>query len=535
MLARPPCDEAVIRAGQAPTPCARAAEPWILAAAILGSSIVFIDGTVVNLALPVVQAELGATLVEVQWIFEAYALSLAALLLVGGSLGDHFGRRRIFIIGVGIFSGASAACGLSQDAQTLIAARAVQGVGGAMLTPGSLAIIGAAFSEDRRGQAIGTWSSFTAVAAALGPVLGGLLIQQASWRWVFFLNLPLAAIVLGIALWHVPESRDEAPGDLDWWGALLATVGLAGVVYGLIESSNRGLAHPVVLASLALGVGALALFLAVEARGHSPMMPLSLFRARTFAGVNLLTFLLYGSLSGALFFLPFNLVQVQGYSTTAAGAALLPFVVVMFAVSRWAGSLLDRYGAAPLLVGGPTTVAAATALYAVPGIGGSYWTTFFPAIVLHGLGMALTVAPLTTVVMTSVDARHVGLASGINNAISRTAGLLAIAALGVVVVAAFGAALDGRLAGLSLPADTVQALAAERTRLAELEVPPGLGADLSARVQLAIDESFVDGFRVAALISAGLALGAALSALLTVRRGSRTGNQAATGPLGTGT
>ena len=334
-------------------------------------------------------------------------------------------------------------------------------------------------------------------------------------------NLPIAVVVIAIALWRVPESRDSTAGGLDWLGALLATVGLTGVVYGLIESSPRGLADPIVLASLAVGVTALGLFIIVEARGRSPMMPLSLFRARTFSGVNLLTLLLYASLSGVFFFLPFNLIQVQGYSTTAAGAALLPFVVIMSVLSRFAGSLLDRVGPAPLLIGGPTIVAIATALYAAPGIGGSYWTTFFPPIVLHGVGMALTVAPLTTTVLSSVDARHAGVASGVNNAVSRTGSLLAIAILGIVAVSAFGASLDRRLESLPLPAEAAEALAAESTKLAEIEVPPGLGTDLSARAQLAIDESFVDAFRVAVLVSAALALGAAVVGLLTV--GGRLG------------
>lgn len=521
-----PCDEGQIRAGVAVSPCTRSAEPWVLAATILGSSLVFIDGTVVNVALPILQTELQATVVEVQWVFEAYALLFAALLLVGGSLGDRLGRRAMFGVGVTVFAAASAACGLAVDARSLIAARAIQGVGAALMAPASLAIISSAFPEERRGWAIGVWSSLTAISSAFGPVLGGWLIENASWRLIFFVNLPIALAVLGATFWRVPESRDEAAGQLDWWGALLGTVGLGGVVYGLIESSNFGLAHPLVLTALGVGAVSLVLFTLVEARSPMPMMPLGLFRSRTFAGVNLLTFLLYASLSGSLFFLPFNLIQVQSYSTTAAGAALLPFVLVMFALSRWSGALVDRSGAKLPLVAGSLVVAGATALYAVPSIGGSYWTTFFPAITAHGLGMALAVAPLTTVVMGSVDKRHVGLASGINNAVSRIAGLLAIAVMGIILLAAFNRSMDGRLPTLALPSATLQALDEQRGRVGAVEVPPDLTPEVAAEVRGAIDDAFVFAFRLVVLMCAGLALGGALTAVATIKTMPRVAKQA---------
>ena len=303
-VVKQPCDEGVIRSGPCTTPCAKNVRPWVLAATILGSSMALIDGTVVNVALPVLQAVLKATVADVQWIVESYALFLAALILVGGALGDRFGRRRIFAYGVALFAVASVGCGLAANVNQLIIARAVQGIGGALLVPGSLALISASFNDQQRGQAIGTWSGFTAITSAMGPVLGGWLVEHTSWRWVFFLNVPLAVVVLGIVFWRVPESRDEAgtARKLDWWGALLVTLGLGAVVYGLIQSMTLGLGHPVVLSALAIGVVVLAAFILVEARSQSPMMPLTLFRSWTFSGANLLTLLLYSALSGCFSF-----------------------------------------------------------------------------------------------------------------------------------------------------------------------------------------------------------------------------------------
>lgn len=489
----------------------------------------FIDGTVVNVALPALQDDLGATQADVQWVVQSYTLFLAALLLVGGSLGDHFGRRRIFALGVVLFTVASIACGFAGSTGQLIAARAVQGIGGALLVPGSLAIISASFPDgEERGRAIGTWSGFTSITTALGPVLGGWLVEHASWRWVFFLNLPLAAIVLAVTLTRVPESRDpEVTGGirgLDWWGALFATTGLGALTYGLTEAANRGWADPLVFGSLTLGVAALIAFIAVEARGRAPMMPLGLFRSRTFSGTNLLTFLLYGALGGALFFFPFNLIQVQGYSSTAAGAAFLPMILIMFALSRWAGGLIGRYGAKPPLIVGPVIAAIGFALFAVPGIGGSYWTTFFPAVAVLGVGMAITVAPLTTAVMGAVEDRHAGLASGVNNSVSRVAGLLAIAAFGIVIAMTFRSALDERLDQLELPPATRTDVDAQRDRLAAAEPPPDLESSTASAIVHAIDEAFVSGFRVVMLLGAGLALASALISALTIDGRSGTGS-----------
>jgi EmrB/QacA subfamily drug resistance transporter len=531
---KPPCDEGVILGAPpcAPPAAATAAvaapaasavapsrAPWVLAAAILGSSLAFVDGTAVNVALPALQRDLGASATGVQWIVEAYALMLAGLLLAGGAAGDRFGRRKVFALGVAGFAAASAACGWSPSLSTLIAARALQGAAAALLVPGSLALISSSFGAAERGRAIGTWSGATALTATLGPVLGGWLVDHGGWRWVFFLNLPAAAAVLLITLTRVPESRDPDAAGLDWPGALLATLGLGGLTYGLLESSHRGFADPLVAGALALGAAAVAAFLVTEARVRNPMMPLALFRSRDFAGANLLTLCLYAALGGSLFFLPFDLVQVEGYSATAAGAALLPMILLIFLLSRWSGGLTARFGARPPLVAGPLVAAAGYLLLAWLGTrpaGGTYWTTFFPGVAVLGLGMAIAVAPLTTTVMGAVDARRAGIASGVNNAVSRIASLVAVAAFGLAVAAAFGAGLDRRLAPLPLPAEARAALAGERGLLAAARPPAGLDPAAAAAVSRAISASFADGFRLTMEIAAALAAASSLSAALMI-------------------
>jgi len=482
----------------------------------------FIDGTVVNVALPALQRDLGASLVDVQWVIEAYALFLAALLLVGGAAGDRFGRRRVFLLGVALFAVSSVWCGLAGGVRELILARALQGIGGALLVPGSLAIISASFAEHDRGKAIGTWSGATAITAALGPVLGGWLIDHLSWRAVFFINIPLAIVVIAISLRHVPESRNsETQGSLDWPGALLVTLGLGGVVYGLIESSGADWSPARSLGSLVLGIAALIGFVVAEMHRAAPMMPTRLFRSRNFSGANLLTFFLYGALGGSLFFVPLNLIQIQGYSTTAAGAALLPLILLLSVLSRWSGGLVDRYGAKLPLVIGPAIAAAGFALFAVPSLGGSYWVTFFPAALMLGLGMSISVAPLTTTVMNSVETGFAGAASGINNAASRVAALFAVALFGLIMASIFGRSLHSRLEHEALAPAVAAAVEQQRNKLAAVELPAGANTEDTARAKYAIAESFVTGFRWIMLISAALALASAASAWILIGSASQ--------------
>jgi EmrB/QacA subfamily drug resistance transporter len=513
---KPPCDEAIIRTGNTGVPCEAQVRPWILAATILGSSMAFIDSTVVNVALPALQASLHTTVVGVQWMVESYGLFLGALILVGGSLGDLFGRRLTFLAGVGIFAIASIACGLASNIQQLVIARSVQGVGAAFLVPGSLSIISASFDENTRGQAIGTWSGFTAITTAVGPVLGGWLIEHASWRWAFFINVPLAAAVIAISLGHIPESRNATAGHVDWLGALIATLGLAGLVYGFIESTNLGWGHPLVFGILIAGFACLIGFVFVEAKVSSPMVPLTLFQSRSFSGTNLLTLFLYAALGIFFFLFPLNLIQVQGYSTTATGAAALPLILLMFFLSRWSGGLVTRYGPRAPLIVGPLIAAAGFALFAVPNVGASYWQAFFPAFVVLGLGMAISVAPLTTVVMSSVEQNRAGTASGINNAVARVAGVLAIAILGIVMVKLFSSSLNRSLAGQLLPPGILQYIQSNEIKLAGLDLHSGLDAKTTAVIRASISRAFVFGFRTVMLICAGLSLASAAVASLMI-------------------
>jgi EmrB/QacA subfamily drug resistance transporter len=409
-----------------------AAGRWIVTVAVLGSGLAFLDGTVVNVALPRIGRDLGASTSSLQWILNGYALTLAALILLGGSLGDRYGRRRIFVLGVTLFTGASLLCALAPDVLFLVIARLVEGIGGALLTPGSLAMIDSGLRRDDRARAIGTWSGLTGVASAAGPLLGGYLVAAVSWRAIFLINLPLGAFVVLMARRHVSETRDpSASGSLDIAGAVLVALGLAGTTYALIEAPGSG-SSPVVWLTGGCGVIALIAFFVRERQARDPMLPLGMFRSRQFSAANLVTFVVYAALGG-VFFLLVSFLQISlGYSPIAAGAASLPVTVLMLLLSSRSGALAQRIGPRIPLTLGPLIIAAGMLLMTRIARGDSYFASVFPAVVVFGVGLTLVVAPVTATVLAAAEERHSGIASGINNAVSRVAGLLAVAVLPVI-------------------------------------------------------------------------------------------------------
>lgn len=417
----------------------------MLLATVLGSALAFVDATVVNIALPHIGRSFGADAAGLQWTVNGYSLTLTALILLGGSLGDRLGRRRVFVVGVAWFAAASLLCGLAPSTGTLIAARALQGAGGALLTPGSLAILEASFQPQDRARAIGAWSGLGGIAGALGPFLGGWLVQVASWRLVFLINVPLAALVVAVALRHVPESRDpEASGRLDLAGVVTAAAGLAGLTYGFTAWTAHGPDSPGVLAALGMGVAGLVGFVLVERRSRNPMLPLEVFASRTFSAANLATFAIYAALGGVIFLVVLELQVVAGFAPVAAGTALLPITVLMLLFSARAGALSQRIGPRAPMTLGPLVCAAALLLLARIGPHASYLRTVLPAVVVLGLGLSLTVAPLTATVLGSVHDRHAGIASGVNNAVARAAGLLAVAVLPLAAGLGNGSLTDPR-------------------------------------------------------------------------------------------
>ncbi|HWD54300.1 MAG TPA: MFS transporter [Acidimicrobiales bacterium] len=451
---------------------------WVLAATVLGSGIAFLDATVVGIALPSISRTFGGGVGTLQWVITGYSLTLAAFLLLGGSLGDRFGRRRVFSFGIAWFAVASACCGLAPTAGFLIVARIVQGIGGALLTPGSLAILQASFRPDDRSRAIGAWSGLGGVASAAGPLIGGYLLAVASWRWLFFINLPLSAFVLVITARHVPESSDPTnKGRVDTAGAALAVIFLAGVTYALIEGPTRGWSSPAIVASFVLAAVAGPAFFVVERRVTGPMLPLGLFRSRQFSGANAVTFVVYGALGGALFLLPVELQLVAHYTPLDSGLALLPLTLIMLVFSARSGQLSARIGPRLQMSLGPVLVGAGLALLARATDPGTYWAQVFPAVLLFGAGLAVTVAPLTSTAMGAAPAEHSGIASAVNNTVARAAGLFAVAVL-------------------------------------------PLAAGLTGTAALAPSE-LADGFRTAVYISGVACAAGGLLALLTIRNPAR--------------
>lgn len=402
---------------------------WVLLAAVLGSALVFVDATIVNVALPRIGADLGGRAANLQWVVNGYALSLSALILLGGALGDRFGRRRVFVAGVGGFAAGSLLCGLAPTIEALVVARIAQGVGGALLTPGALAILETSFQPEDRAKAIGAWSGLGGIAGALGPFAGGWLVQAASWRLVFLVNLPIAAVVVAVSVRHVPESRNPEPaGRIDVAGAVAAAASLSGLTYGFTAWPSLG-ASPPVVAALGVGVAGLGGLVLAEARASSPMLPPSVFRSRTFTAANLVTFAVYAALGGLFFLLALELQVVAAFRPLAAGTALLPITALMLLLSSRAGSLADRIGARIPMTLGPIVCAGGLLLLARIGPGASYVRAVLPGVVLLGLGLSLTVAPLTASALGALDEQHAGIASGVNNAVARAAGLLAVAIL----------------------------------------------------------------------------------------------------------
>ena len=509
-----PCDGGAIRS-IAGVPACVSRKAWVLAAAVLGSTMAIVDESVVNIALPSIERDLATTLSTMQWVITAYTLCMSALLLVGGAAADRLGRRRIYLVGVTVFALASIVCGVAPDVPVLLAARATQGIGAALLVPCSLALIGASFDEKERGVAIGVWSGASAIAAGAAPLLGGWLVDHVSWRAIFLIN-PLVAIpTLWITVTEVPESRNEdSPPGIDWRGALLAFAGLGCIVHALISSAQVGWQHLQVAATLSLGLLLLGGFVLAERASRSPMMPLELFRSRIFSGVNVLTLLLYGALGGAFFFLPFLLIQARGYSATAAGAAYLPFTLVIGVLSRWSGGLLDRFGARGPLVIGPTLAALGFASLAMTGR--PYWMTLL-SMTLLGLGMAVTVAPLTATVLDAVPTNRAGVASGINNAVAAVGSLLVIALLGSLVLIVFNHSLDQRLATAHASPAIAQEVATARTGFVITSIPSGISSQERELARALVVASLVTSVRVALWIAAALALLATLSAALTFR------------------
>ena len=462
-VSRGPCDVGVLRTvPAAPVPCGTAERTRTLAATVLGSSLAFIDGSVVNVALPAIQRDLAAGAAGTQWVMNAYLAALGALVLIGGASADRFGRRRVFVAGVVLFTAASILCGLAPGTSALVAARAVQGTGAALLVPASLALLGATFPEGERARAIGAWAGYGALAMAAGPMLGGFLTDHVSWRAIFYLNVPLAVAAVWLALRGAPDSRSAHPPGLDWLGAGLAAAGLASLTWGLTAAAELGFRSPAVATALVGGAVTIAAFVVAETRGRSPMLPLALFRSPAFTGANVVTLLLYFALSGVLFFLPFELIRGRDYSATAAGAALLPLPVVMGLLSGRAGAVADRHGTRLPLTIGPLVAALGFLLLAIPSRGSSYWVSLLPPLLVLAAGMTITVAPLTTAVMSAVGGDYAGTASGVNNAVARVAGVFAIALLSLLFIAVYDETLRRAVSGLdvagSLPAALLDAL-----------------------------------------------------------------------------
>lgn len=489
-------------------------EKWTLLVTILASSLVFIDGNALNIALPALQNDMGLSGPQLLWVVNAYSLFLSALLLIGGAMGDRYGRNRIFSMGLFLFMLASLFCGISTNPVQLITARVFQGIGGALLIPGSLSILSAQFPAEKTGGAIGLWSMFSALTAIIGPLLGGWLAEMGLWRVIFFINIPFSLFVLWAIKYRVSESKNPEALKLDIAGALFATLGLAGITYGFIESANKGFGNIIIITSLIIGGLSSIAFILSQHFGKHPMMPLKLFRITEFSITNIATLLIYGALSACLFFLPLNLVQVQGYSEVQTGLSMLPVIILIVLLSRISGKISDRIGARLFLSFGPLITGFGFLLFGYQGLTNgpeTFWQTFILPLVLLGTGMGLTVAPLTTTVMLSVSKNNSGIASGVNNTVSRMSGVLSIALMGAMVLTLFRQNLLGQLHELNMPLDFIESMNKAAINLGSTLPPANTPIERLEEVELVIKTSFIKSFNRVSLISA---MAAWLSAIL---------------------
>lgn len=494
---------------------------WIMASTIMASAMAFIDSTALNVILPSLQKNLNATGTELFWILNAYLLMLAALMLIGGSLGDKLGRKKVFMTGIVIFISGSAACGFASDVGFLILFRMLQGTGGALMIPGSLSLISSSINEKERGKAIGTWSAFTTVVTIGGPILGGALADAGYWRYIFFINIPIGIVVMVMLFTRVKENREEhSDHTIDFLGAVSIALGLAFFTFGFLRIPAVGLTNWQVYISLAGGALLLLLFICIERKSHHPMMPLILFKNLTFSGANLLTFFLYGGLGAGMLFLSLNLVQVQGYNQLESGLTFLPFTLLMIATARFAGGLADKYGPRYLLIAGPATAGAGLLILSFVGQTSGpadYWTSFFPGIFIFGLGMSFTVSPLTTAVMGAVSDQFSGTASGINNAVSRIAGVFANAVFGALAVLFFSGALQNELKTMPLNDAVKQEIRKQAEELGNAKVPVSLSAAAQIKVKILYHQSFISAYRTIMQIAAALGFLGALMSFIFIK------------------
>lgn len=499
---------------------------WVMASAILASSMAFIDGTALNVVLPALQKNLKATGSDLFWILNAYLLMLASLILIGGALGDKLGRKRVFMVGITIFIAGSAACGFASNVTSLVLFRLLQGIGGALMIPGSLSLISSSIDEKQRGKAIGTWSAFTTVVTMGGPILGGALADVGLWRYIFFINVPIGLATLIMLWFRVTEIKDDEHSNqkLDFSGAFIIVLALAALTFGFLRIPDVGFSNPQSFGSLTAGLILMVLFIRIECKSQNPMMPLSLFANANFSGANLLTFFLYAGLGAGMLFLSLNLVQVQGYSQLQSGLTFLPFTVLMVVIARFAGKLADKYGARPFLIAGPSVAGAGLLLlsFVEQTTGpGAYWITFFPGVLVFGLGMSFTVAPLTTAVMGAVNDHFSGTASGINNAISRIANVFANAIFGALAVLIFSSSLTDKIKDLPLNQSEKTAVIKEAINLGDANPPAGLKNDTAVLVEKSYHTGFIHAYGIIMRISAILAFLGALMTILFIKNNQK--------------